>query len=66
MRGKDAVGGKQVKAQSQRFQPVLSHARWFLLSILAGLQQCLVSVSVLRAADGSESNICPSKQIERY
>lgn len=66
MRGQDAAGGKQVKTHSQRFQPLLSHTRWFSLRSLAGLEQYLASVSVLRAADGSEANICPSKRVKRY
>lgn len=61
MRGQDAAGGKRVKNHSQRFHPLLSHARWFSQRSLAGLEQYLASDSVLRAADGSESNICPSK-----
>lgn len=43
------------------FYPLLCQARWFSLRSLAGLEPYLVSDLVLRAADGSESNICPSK-----
>lgn len=48
------------------FYPLLSHAGWFSLRILAGLEQRLAAVSVLRAADGSASNICFSERVKRY
>lgn len=70
---RDARGGcggwklvrTRVNPQST-FHPLLSHARWFSLRTLAGLEQHLASVSVLRAADGSESNICTSKRVKRH
>lgn len=69
MRGEDVVGGKPVSTRvnpQSRFHPLLSHARWFSLRSLAGLEQRVGSVSVLRAADGSESNICTSKRVQRH
>lgn len=45
MQGGDVEVGKRVNPQS-RFHLLLSHARWFSLKRLAGLEQHLASVSV--------------------